>query len=326
VLLTEKLAAARPKERRQQRRNGHSCTVMDNYMKINNQMGLIGKGIVRCVACVLAISYATLALGQVGPVLPSQSTQMINALTMLVVTNTAVETNPPSGQQFGTLLRTNRFTFSYPNREALLADGWSFMATTKGTNRNTEITNPAQGKVIDYSQTAHPGSIVIPSDLGDMWDIDNENNRVNPTRNLLSRGLPPNWIEANLSVTWAPGAFTQQAGLALYQDDDNFILLSLGYANWRGSHPYDPVTQTWPGGSSDTDKEACAWVYSGTNALSYAGAQWSPHVHCYPFNIGGGNDTHVMRWDRYTTGDTNNCVLAWWSPNAGYFGDVGDVV
>src|ERR1017187_3993762 len=114
------------------------------------------------------------------------------------------------------------------------------MAKTVVTNRNTEITNSSQCLLIDYDQGAHPGSINIPCDLGDLWDIDNESHRVYPTRNFLSRALSPYWIQINATITFTPGTLTQQAGLALYQDDDNFLLVGLGYATWRGSHdPYN---------------------------------------------------------------------------------------
>ena len=56
-------------------------------------------------------------------ILPAQTNRVINELTTLLVINTAVETNLPPGQQYGTVLKTNRLTFSYPNRDALLGGG-----------------------------------------------------------------------------------------------------------------------------------------------------------------------------------------------------------
>jgi hypothetical protein len=301
--------------------NGDNMTGIDNPMHLAARI----KGMAGLLACALAVFSPGSVLGQIGPILPSQTDRVVNGLTTLVVANTAVETNFPPGQQYGTVLKTNHLTFSYPNRDALLADGWSFMAKTGGTNRNTEITNSAQGLVIDYDQSAHPGSINVPSDLGDLWNINNHANRVYPTRNFLSRALPPNWIRVDVTAYWVPGMYTQQASFNLYQDDDNLIVHSLGYAPWRPSHTLPDGSQDPAGGNSTTEKEACAWVYSGTNALSYAGAQWSPHVHAYPFNIGGGNGTHGLRWVRYTTGDNNNCVLPFWSWIENAFGDTGDV-
>ena len=179
-------------------------------------------GKVKYFACLLAAFSPGLVLGQVGPVLPPQGPQVINGLTTLVVNNTAVETNIPPGQEFATVLVTNNISFDYPNREALLANGWSFMASKSGTNRNTEITNSAQGLVIDYDQNAHPGTINVPCDLGDFFEINN--NRANPARNFLTRALSPNWLRIDLTITFAPGTYIQQAGLALYQDDDNYAM------------------------------------------------------------------------------------------------------
>ena len=50
---------------------------------------------VECIAGLLAVFSATAVLGQAGPVLPPQGPQMINALTTLVVNNTATEPNIP---------------------------------------------------------------------------------------------------------------------------------------------------------------------------------------------------------------------------------------
>jgi hypothetical protein len=275
------------------------------------------KGMAGFLAGWLAAASPGLVLGQTGPVLPPQGPQVINELTTLVVKNTAVETNIPPGQQFATVIKTNHFTFSYPNRDALLTDDWSFMASRSGTNRNTEITNSAQGLLIDYNQAAHPGSINIPCDLGDMWDVNDETNRVYPTRNLLSRALSPTWTEINLTITWDPGMVAQQAGLAIYQDDDNFLLNTLGYATWRPSHD-------WTGGTDPYDREACVWVYGGSNAVDSWQPLWSPHVHCYDLNGWQSGHTFTLRWERFITGASSNCAVAYWFYMPGVFGDTGD--
>jgi hypothetical protein len=290
--------------------NGDDMTGIDKRTPLAARI----KGMAGLLACWLAMFSPGLVLGQTGPVLPPQAVRVMNQLTTLVVTNTAVETTPP-GQQVPTALVTKHFTFFYPNREALLADGWSFMASRSGTNRNTEITDPVQGLVVDYDQSAHPGSIIVPTDLGDFFQIDN--NRVYPSRNFLSRALSPNWVEINLTMTFAPGADTQQAGMALYQDDDNFALLTIGHAsNWRASHVFpDGSIDCVGGGCNPTDREVWALEYGGTLPQSVFGPVYCPHVHLAPL----GAPTHVLRLDRDTT---NNCVQAWWTLNDN-FKDVG---
>jgi hypothetical protein len=243
---------------------------------------------------------------QTGPVLPTQPTFIFTGMTNLAITNTASETNVQAGRTFNQALTTNRFYFTYSDRNALLADGWSFMARQGGTNRDTEITNPANGLMVDYNQTAHPGSIIVPCDLGDLWTMNNI--RTNATRNFLSRSLASNWLEINLSVSFNPTMVRQEAGICLYQDDDNFVLMTIGYSTAPGSHN---------GNTAPGNREFCVWEYGGVLAPSVYGS--SPHVHD---NILGGT-THVLRWDRYTQGDTNNCVQAWWSYGNGFL-DVGD--
>src|ERR1017187_2202959 len=66
---------------------------------------------------------------------------------------------------------TNTFNFTYTNRAALLANGWSFNATNPGqTLRNTETTNGTSPPDVSYDQGAHPGVLRVPVDTGDLWE------------------------------------------------------------------------------------------------------------------------------------------------------------
>jgi hypothetical protein len=151
------------------------------------------------------------------PVLPIQATQSVYVAAALVVTNTATPGLVASQ------LSTNTLSFSYTNRDALLADGWSFTATqANGSPRKTEVTDPAQGAVVDYSQTNHPGVLRIPCDVGDLWG------GLNSTRNSLFRSLPTNWFRVELALGFTPTTNGQQVHLTFYQDDDNYV--QSGYA------------------------------------------------------------------------------------------------
>jgi hypothetical protein len=152
-------------------------------------------------------------------VLPAQNNQVINELTTLAVTNTATDAN------FANPLTTNTIYFTYTNRDALLADGWSYIATIAngGGTRNTEVTNPAVDGVVSYDQTAHPGMLQVPCDMGDLYD------HLNSTRNSLFRSLPTNWISVRAALSFAPSAIVQQAHLALYQDDDNYVQVGTAF-------------------------------------------------------------------------------------------------
>jgi BACON domain-containing protein len=114
--------------------------------------------------------------------------------------------------------QTAQFNFNYANRAALLAAGWDFMARlSNGTLRNTEQTT---GLVVDYDQTAHPGTIRIPADQGTPWGANNN------TRNTLFRTLPVDWESLRLKVSsFAPVGLYQSACLLAYQDDDNYVTL-----------------------------------------------------------------------------------------------------
>ena len=153
-----------------------------------------------------------------GPVLPGQTNQTINELTTLLVTNTATDASA-SNEIASTIV------FTYTNRTALLADGWSFLATVPltGATRNTENTNSSLGPVVSYDQTGHPGVLRIPCGGGDMWQ------ELNNTTNSLFRALAADWVSVRLAVAFAPGGNYQQAYVAYYQDDDNYIEAGLDF-------------------------------------------------------------------------------------------------
>ncbi|HYR44570.1 MAG TPA: Ig-like domain-containing protein, partial [Terriglobia bacterium] len=112
-------------------------------------------------------------------------------------------------------LATDHFYFTYPDRASLLADGWDFLAhTVAGDARNTEQTT---GAVVSYDQMAHPGVLRIPVDTGDLWGS------ANNTRKSLFRNLPSNWMSMRLKLSFAPTQNYQEAGLTVYQDDDNYV-------------------------------------------------------------------------------------------------------
>ena len=161
-----------------------------------------------------------------GPVLPFQPDRTVGESTLLTVTNSAIDFATAS---VASSLATNTLVFSYASRDALLADGWSFIATSPdGLPRDTEITTPALGAVVSYDQTEHPGMLRIPCDLGDMWA------GLNDTRNSLFRNLPSNWVSLRLTLTFAPVQDVQQVHLSLYQDDDNFIQAGVAHNDGLG--------------------------------------------------------------------------------------------
>ena len=105
-----------------------------------------------------------------------------------------------------------RFVFDYPDRAALLADGWDFQARTAGgVARNTEQT-PPQATVVYRA-----AGMQIPADVGDLWAGSNS------TRNSVFRDLPAGWTSAQARVSFAPTQNYQQSGIVLYGDDDNYV-------------------------------------------------------------------------------------------------------
>ena len=117
---------------------------------------------------------------------------------------------------------TTTYNFTYPDRAGFLAAGWDFIAvTSSGGSRNTEQTS---GYMVSYDQVAHPGVLRIPVDVGDLWA------GLNNTRNTLFRNLPSNWTSARLRIAaFAPTRNYQQAGLVVYQDDNNYVQITRIY-------------------------------------------------------------------------------------------------
>ena len=143
------------------------------------------------------------------------------------------------------LYTTNGITFNYANRAALLADGWSFYATsTNGSPRNTETTNGASPPDVSYDQVGHPGVLRIPVNTGDLWA------ELNNTINSLFRDLSTNWASVRLDFTCdlsqAPNG-AEQVNLVLYQDDDNYIEVGHGggYRQFASMAIEDGGFQAW---------------------------------------------------------------------------------
>jgi regulation of enolase protein 1 (concanavalin A-like superfamily) len=76
---------------------------------------------------------------------------------------------------------------------------------------------------VDYNQVTHPGVLRIPADAGDLWAA------LNNTRNSLFRDIPTNWTSLRLKFSFAPTQNYQQAGLAVYQNDDNYVCVERIY-------------------------------------------------------------------------------------------------
>ena len=176
-------------------------------------------------------SFTVFALPPTGPVLPVQTNQTVNELTTLTVTNTATYNGT------ATQTVTNTTLFTYTNRTALLADGWSFIGTNNGVARDTEVTNPAVGPSVDYNQTSHPGILRVPCDIGDLWGTDNT------SRNSLFRNLSPNWVSMKLHLAFAPTQDVDQAHLGIYVDDDDYLDVGLAYNSTYGGETVPMVLE-----------------------------------------------------------------------------------
>jgi hypothetical protein len=128
---------------------------------------------------------------------------------------------------YGATGLVTHYDFNYASRTALLADGWTYTATTAiGGSRNTEQSGALAP---DYSQTTHPGSIRIPLGSGELWGTSNN------SQNMLVRSLPIDWTSIRINISaFAPAANYQQVGLIAYQDDDNYISVSRSYVDGGG--------------------------------------------------------------------------------------------
>jgi hypothetical protein len=130
----------------------------------------------------------------------------------------AASSNPLSAASTPAGGQGPRIDFAYPNRNALFAGGWHFLAKTAGgAARNTE---QSTGHVVSYNQALHPGAVRIPADQGTPWGNGSS------TRNTLFRNLPADWTSIRLQVNaFAPNGPYQGACLSAYQDDDNYVIL-----------------------------------------------------------------------------------------------------
>src|SRR6266850_4776465 len=170
-------------------------------------------------------------------------------------------------------LATDHFYFTYPDRASLLADGWDFLAhTVAGDARNTEQTT---GAVVSYDQMAHPGVLRIPVDTGDLWGS------ANNTRKSLFRNLPSNCMSMRLKLSFAPTQNYQEAGLTVYQDDENYVQIIRGFSNrdqvlFNSERDGSPVTVVTTGLTQTalylrldrdvpTDTISAAYSVDGTN-------------------------------------------------------------
>ena len=117
---------------------------------------------------------------------------------------------------------TIHMDFTYASRSALLAAGWDFLAKTfSGVARDTEETS---GLVVSYDQTAHPGSLRIPINSGDIWE------NTNDSQNTLFFSLPDIWHSIRLKISGVNlDADLQQVGIVAYQDDNNFVIINRYY-------------------------------------------------------------------------------------------------
>ena len=157
----------------------------------------------------------------------SQLTANLTITSSAFVGSSNVTVTNPDGQSV-TLVNgfsihaplVNHINFSYSSRAALLADGWSFIATTpSGGTRNTEVTSGQPS--VDYNQTTHAGKIRIQ--LGSGEDYASSNN----SQNMLFHPLPPSWTSIRLNIAaFNPTSNYQQSGLMVYQDDDNYFYVS----------------------------------------------------------------------------------------------------
>ena len=212
--------------------------------------------------------------------LPPQPNRTIDELTSLRVTNTATSTGTLTGQA------TNTVLFNYPDRAGLIADGWSFLASnSNGTSRDTEITNASVG-VVAYARTNNAlGTVLrVPCDVGDLWGS------ANNTRNSLFRSLPTNWTSLRLSLAFAPSQNYQQAQLALYQDDDNYVEIDRSYNTYARAQSVEF--------SLEVAQAANALNSANVTATNLDAAIGSLRRHRHRYVFTGWNDLDLRRSNR----------------------------
>ena len=184
-------------------------------------------------------SFSVVVSAPKTPWLPALSNLTVNGGQLILVSNAATEAP-------FILSASNSFLFTYPSRNELLADGWSFTATNpNGTPRPTENTNPNSAAIISYDQVAHPGIMRIPVDAGDLFGPTPNN-----STNSIFRYLPPNWLSMRLHVALNPTLDYQQAHLLVYQDDDDYIQVGMAYNNSLNTTNGEVITVVWEKGGS----------------------------------------------------------------------------
>ena len=115
------------------------------------------------------------------------------------------------------------FDLGYGSRAELLADGWDFTArTAAGQSRDTEVSGAV---AVTYSASG----LKIPAGPGDLWRSLNDSN------NNVFRDLPSDWSTVQLALDFAPVANDQQAGIAVYGDDDNYVQVVRHYSNGQST-------------------------------------------------------------------------------------------
>lgn len=187
----------------------------------------------------------------------------------------------------------NHINFNYASRTALLADGWSFLANTAaGGTRNTEVTSGSPS--VDYNQTTHAGKIRIQ--LGSGEDYGTSNN----SQNMLFHPLPPSWTSIRLNIaSFNPTSDYQQAGLMVYQDDDNYFYASRLYGDAQ---------------STESQSEAAAsnsnlgrLPLSATTNITYRIDKSGSNTYVSYYSLDGGTS-----WTRMASGSAtlNNAKLA----------------
>ena len=187
----------------------------------------------------------------------------------------------------------NRLNFSYASRAALLADGWSFVATTaSGGSRNTEITSGQPS--IDYNQTTHPGKLRIQ--LGSGEDYGTSNN----SQNMLFHPLPPSWTSIRLNIAaFNPTSNYQQSGLMVYQDDDNYFYVSRLY----GGAPSTESQVESASANSNLGRVAL----SATSNITYRIDKSGANTYTSYYSLDGGSTWTTLA---SATANLNNAKLA----------------
>jgi hypothetical protein len=108
--------------------------------------------------------------------------------------------------------RAINFDMRYPDRDRLMADGWDFAARLdSGDRRDSEYR-------FDTVLVFNPwDALRVPADVGSLDGAQNN------SRNSLFRDLPPDWSSLRVDLDFSPLQDYQEAGLALYENDDNYV-------------------------------------------------------------------------------------------------------